>query len=300
MTVGVIGYISRDIVIKKYYNSIAQRIGGKAYYSGITLSNIGIPTIILIHVDKNSQDLLDKLKKQNIELYNFVSKKTPAYKNIYLNKNLDSRIWKANLDNFQYSPDMINSSLLPKLSKCKYIHLCPTTLQEMNLDFIKFLKENTSTKLTADLDDILVKKISEKDGTLIKPQSKKVIEKILPHFEIIVIAEEDKHFICDGSDEDLLRYIASKNVNEVILLKSSRGALIYSKKKNKLYKIPAIKPRKLVDTTGIGDTFTAAYIGARSSGEKIQDAGNFAAKVASIKLESYGAISRKIKISEFK
>lgn len=292
MEIGIIGYVSRDIVTKEKYNSRIEKIGGKAYYSGIAMSNMGVPSVIAIHVDKNSQDFVREMQKPNIDLHVFYSKKTPEYENYYPEKDLNIRQWKAMLDKFEYSVTMAND-MLDKLIKCGYILIYPTRPKEISPKFIEFIKENTSAKLVTDL-DFWCKEVL--DNGVIKEQEKEFIDKILSYFDIIFVAEEDKARIVNGNEEHILKYIAEKGPSEVIITKGSKGALIYSKEERKFYKINAVKPKKLVDTTGAGDTFIAAYVVARSKKKGIKKAGEFAAKVASEMLQYSGALSHKINI----
>ncbi|MDP9047526.1 MAG: PfkB family carbohydrate kinase, partial [Bacteroidota bacterium] len=54
------------------------------------------------------------------------------------------------------------------------------------------------------------------------------------------------------------------------------------------YTIPAYPPRQLVDATGCGDTYMAGYLYRRAKGAGIQQAGEFAAAMAGLKMESPG------------
>jgi len=54
------------------------------------------------------------------------------------------------------------------------------------------------------------------------------------------------------------------------------------------YDIPAFRPAAEVDATGCGDTYMAGYLYQRVKGAGIQQAGEFGAAMASLKMESYG------------
>ena len=64
------------------------------------------------------------------------------------------------------------------------------------------------------------------------------------------------------------------------------GSVIYAG--GKAYDIPAYKPKKLVDATGCGDTFSTGYLWCRAQGMGIEEAGKFAAAMCSLKLQHSG------------
>ena len=47
MPIAIFGYISRDTVHTESDGKKVSKIGGKAYYSGVCLANLGEPTSIL-------------------------------------------------------------------------------------------------------------------------------------------------------------------------------------------------------------------------------------------------------------
>ena len=77
-------------------------------------------------------------------------------------------------------------------------------------------------------------------------------------------------------------------VGEVLLTLGDLGSYIYRRKEDSTTRIEAFPPRKLVDATGCGDTYTMAYVYRRTQGASVPEAGRFAAAVASLKLEHSG------------
>ena len=59
------------------------------------------------------------------------------------------------------------------------------------------------------------------------------------------------------------------------------GSLIFDGKD--FYRIPAYKPKEVVDATGCGDTYTIGYLYQRVSGAGIEEAGLFAAAMSTLK-----------------
>ncbi|MDR1380247.1 MAG: PfkB family carbohydrate kinase [Tannerella sp.] len=78
------------------------------------------------------------------------------------------------------------------------------------------------------------------------------------------------------------------SVKEVILTFGGMGSLIYDG--DRFYRIPAYKPRNVVDATGCGDTYMAGYLYKRVKGASIEEAGNFAAALSTLKIEHSGPV----------
>ena len=80
--------------------------------------------------------------------------------------------------------------------------------------------------------------------------------------------------------------IASWGVKDVVITLGSGGSLIYADQT--FYEIPAYPPRKLVDATGCGDTYSAGYLYCRAQGLSYAESGKFAAAMCTRKLEATG------------
>ncbi len=75
-------------------------------------------------------------------------------------------------------------------------------------------------------------------------------------------------------------------VKEVLITLGSMGSVIYDGKS--FYRIPAYIPSEVIDATGCGDTYLTGYLYQRAKGADIQSAGEFAAAMATIKIEASG------------
>ena len=75
------------------------------------------------------------------------------------------------------------------------------------------------------------------------------------------------------------------NINEIIVTNGSKGSRVLADKE---YKIPAVECDNIVDSTGCGDTYAAAYISKKLITNSILKSANFASKIASDKLRFFG------------
>lgn len=94
-----------------------------------------------------------------------------------------------------------------------------------------------------------------------------------------------------AADDEVLaaaRALQRQGVHEVLVKLGSRGAMLLTREGSPL--VQHIFPAKVVDTTGAGDCFTAAFVVARMEGRRPADCLRFAAAAAAICVQKKGAI----------
>jgi sugar/nucleoside kinase (ribokinase family) len=80
-------------------------------------------------------------------------------------------------------------------------------------------------------------------------------------------------------------------VKEVVITLGSKGSVVYFE--DVFYDIRAYKATEVVDATGCGDTYMAGYLYQRIKGSSVQYAGEFAAAMATLKIQSSGPFTGK-------
>lgn len=280
MTFAIFSYLSRDLVT--IVDQSSQKIGGKAYYSALALASLGAEITAFIRTDENSANLLAQFQHPNLTIFNFKTKQTPRYENFFEDYSLNKRIFKGIVDDFQFTPELLTEEMKSSLEKCSYIILSPASPWEMELSFLQYLKTNYSAKLCADLDFFL--KHADAEGK-IHPSNLDYVHSVLSFLDLAMVSREDLSLLGIKENQDLSSFTEKYNL-ELILTKGSEGAEIFTE--GKRYLIPAVKPQRLVDATGAGDTFLGAYLFYRQNHDA-ESSGYFAAKVTSQKLGSKGA-----------
>jgi len=86
------------------------------------------------------------------------------------------------------------------------------------------------------------------------------------------------------------RMLYDWGVKEVLMTFGSMGSVIYDGES--YHKIPAYVPNAVVDPTGCGDTYIIGYLYQRLKGASIDEAGRFAAAMATIKIEALGPFNK--------
>ena len=79
----------------------------------------------------------------------------------------------------------------------------------------------------------------------------------------------------------------------MIITRGDRGAVIYSQiiaENKNIHDIPSFPPEEIVDPTGLGDTFMAAYAVKKLETPDPVECGRFAAHISSLKMGQKGAL----------
>ena len=117
--------------------------------------------------------------------------------------------------------------------------------------------------------------------------------RLLKHTAILKVNEWECQTLTGITDPFVAaEQIHAWGVREVIITLGGGGSIIYAE--GKFYETPAYAPRKLVDATGCGDTYSAGYLYARAKGMSYEESGRFAAAMCTLKLEHTGPFDRTI------
>ena len=117
--------------------------------------------------------------------------------------------------------------------------------------------------------------------------------RLLKHTAILKVNEWECHTLTNITDPfEAAEQIHDWGVREVIITLGGGGSIIYAEER--FYETPAFPPKRLVDATGCGDTYSAGYLYARARGMDYEKSGRFAAAMCTLKLEHTGPFSHTI------
>ncbi len=268
----VIGHITKDIV--KIKNVEKEMPGGVVYYSSIGLNNLGSNVSIITKVAEKDKDLLNDLIKNNIRIFYKKSQKTTVFENIYP-ENLDFRVQNVKSVAGPFSAKDISKT------SAKIFHPGPLTKKDIPIEILKLLSKRA--KISLDVQGFL-RKIEKGRVKSVDWEEK---DEGLAYVNILKADETEAKILSreDNIEEAAVR-LSTYGIDEIIITCGKKGSLIYSK--GKFYPIPSFPVKKLVDTTGCGDTYMAGYIYKRLKSSDIGESGRFAAAMASLKLEKSG------------
>ena len=123
------------------------------------------------------------------------------------------------------------------------------------------------------------------------PENARRVAKFLKY--LFMDEKEIKYAAQKETINEAAKYFLNLGTGMVIVTQGSRGSMVFTKDKE--YKIPAFKPKKMMDTTGAGDTYLAGFIFATQLFDDIQKQGKFAAMVATMGIEKDGAFTGNLK-----
>ncbi len=276
----LIGPITEDTIIKN--NSTYKSIGGAVYYQSSALECLGINTRVIITLSKSDEELL-KVFSKNIEIFPIFKDKTIKFQNIYPDNDPNHRIQKAYIWHNPIEIKNIASLDLKNSNAILLGPLCPYDIPFETIEYLSTLKIPLYLGAQGYLRHL--------KGCRIVLRPWKGFQKYLKFVNILFIDENEAKTILGAqlSLKEVAKILASFGPEEVIITQGSNGSIIYSKKLDKIYKIPAFSPEKTEDPTGLGDTYMAAYAARKLEIEDPEKCGIFAAAASVIKIENKGA-----------
>jgi hypothetical protein len=272
----LIGPVTQDTIIKGSLNY--KSAGGPVFYQSSVLSNLKINTRALITISRNDEYLL-KAFPSSVDIIPFYVNETIKFQNIYPDNDPNHRIQKAKIPQnpIKNISNHINDSDILLLGP-----LCPYDIPFKTIEELSKLKTPIYLGAQGYLRHINGNRI------VLKPWSG--FKKFLKHIDILFMDENESSIIL-GKRYSLgktARILTSFGPEEVIITCGSHGSFIYSAKLDKSYIIPAFKPQKIEDPTGLGDTYMAAYAACKLETEDPKKCGLFAAAASALKLENKG------------
>lgn len=267
-----IGHITKDKVINnkgEFYMA-----GGTAYYFANALQKLPVKFNLITAVGKTEAAVVADLHNKNISVKAIPSAHSVFFENIYTD-NQDHRTQRV----LQKATPFTTAAIAD--IDARIFHLGPLLADDISLDIIKSLYGRGIISLDV-------------QGFLREVQSQNVIavdwldkKEALKHISILKANEFELEVLTGCADiEEGAKVLYNWGVKEAVITLGSKGSVIYAD--STFYHIPAYVPTNIVDATGCGDTYMAGYLYQRVKGANIQYAGEFAAAMASLKIEATG------------
>lgn len=268
-----IGHITNDKVVTP--QSVNYMPGGTAWYFSCALSRMPVNYLLITALADAENRYVETLRQKGVQVRVQPSRHTVFFENIY-GENPDERE-----QNVLQTADAFTEEAL-RQAEARIFHLGPLLAQDIPVELIRVLAARGQVSLDV-------------QGYLRRLEKGKVLRcgwpgraEALRHVSILKadVGELQALTGCIGVEEGA-RQIAAIGVKEVVVTDGSSGSVIYSE--DRFYDIPAYPPANIVDATGCGDTYMAGYLCRRSMGDDIQQAGEFAAAMAGLKIAASGA-----------
>lgn len=271
MTLVVIGPVTQDLIITK--DNKQSKTGGPVYFQSFVFEEFFKDYLIIT----NCSDASLRNDFPNPDKVKLIKKEcTHYFINEYPN-NDDFRIQYSNFANIPITANDL-SSILPNDIDAFIIN--PLNAYDFSKDVIDYLK-SFDVPIFMSLQGFLrypFKKIDEDNYSLSLRLTPEVTD-LICDIEGLFLDESEAEILFENFD------FKDFNINEIVITNGSKGSRVLADKE---YKIPAVKCDDVVDSTGCGDTYVAAYISKKLITNSILKSANFASKIASDKLRFFG------------
>lgn len=268
MTLVVVGPVTKDLIVKGSEKS--QKIGGATYFQSFVFEKFYEDYIAVVNCSDESlvNDFpnLDKVKVIKKNDTHFFINKYPFENNLDIREQFsnfaDISILKSDLENILEDIDV------------EGFVINPLNRYDFPPETIEYLKGFNVPIFLSIQGFLRVPDVRVNENYTIRLSRFDGLSEILSGINAIFMDEAEAKFIG-----------VCYNVDEMVVTDGSNGSRIICSDE---IKIDAVKCEDVVDTTGCGDTYMAAYISQRLNGGSIKDSGIFASKISAEKLKKLG------------
>ena len=269
-----IGHITRDKIITP--EKTVFMAGGTSFYMSRGISRLPrrVSYQLVTKVGEGHRGEVAKIKALGIDTICLPSRHTVYFENSY-GADSNNRTQRVLAKADAFTVDDVSSL------DAKVFHLGSLLADDFPPEVVECLAEKG--RVSIDVQGYLREVI----GQDVRATAFRDRDRILACTGILKLNEHEMRVIADSDDaRTVARDIAARGVSEVVITLGSYGSVIYAG--GSFYDIPAYRPRRVVDTTGCGDTFSTGYLYCRSLGASPDEAGRYAAAMCTLKLEHSG------------
>lgn len=272
----LIGHVTKDI--NRFNNRASNEIpGGTVYYAGMAMQSLGLETAVISKAAKKDADeIMAKLQRIGVRTYCSATAATTVFENDYRGDGLEFRDQRV-----RSVASAFDRHDLREL-RAKFIYLGPLTNGEMSVGFLKAASRRRG-RVFLDVQGFL-RRIEHGQVRMVDWRDKR---EGLDHVDILKVNLPEAKILSGEDDvERAARAISDLGPREVVVTLGGEGSLLLAS--GRVYRVPAFRPRTIVDPTGCGDSYSAGYIFCRLQSDDAEAAGRFGAAVATLKLQRYG------------
>jgi len=267
MTLVVIGPVTQDVI--RIGGEESRKIGGATYFQSFVFEKFHEDYLAIVNCSDESlvNGFPDLDKVRVIEKDN-----THFFVNDYPFKdNLDVREQFSNFADITILPSDLKRVLPDEIDG---FVVNPINRNDFPRETIDYLKSFDVPMFLSVQGFLRLPNEQVNENYTIKLSNFDELEDILSGVSAIFMDEAEANII--GVDHD---------VDEIIITDGSNGSRILNDGE---VKVDAVKCDNVVDTTGCGDTYMAAYVSQKLLLKSPEDAGNFASIVAGEKIKIFG------------
>lgn len=268
-----VGHITLDKVVTP--KNTVHMPGGTSFYFSHAIRNLkDINYTLVTAIAESEMAVANDLQSKGIDVKVMPSKHSVYFENIY-GENQDNRTQRVLAKADPFTVDYLEDI------DARIYHLGSLLADDFSLDVIRFLSQKGLVSVDS---QGYLREVREQNVYAVDWTEKKEALKYI-HF---LKANEHEMEVLTGYDDVAMaaKQLYDWGVKEVLITLGSMGSVIYDG--NTFHKIPAYKPKEVVDATGCGDTYMTGYLYKRAKGAEIEEAGRFAAAMSTLKIECLG------------
>lgn len=267
MTLVVIGPVTKDLIV--IGDEKSQKVGGATYYQSFVFDRFYSDYMAIVNCSDEAlvSDFPDLAKVR-------VIKKDDTH--FFINKypfkdNLDIRQQLSNFADIPILPTDLEG-ILP--DKIEGFVINPLNRHDFPLETLEYLKGFDVPIFLSIQGFLRLPDRQVNENYAIKLDNFDILPNILSYVDAIFLDESEANLI----GEDV-------HVDEMVITNGSQGSRIVGASETRIDAVPC---DNVVDTTGCGDTYMAAYISKRLLENSVKKSGDFASKIAAEKLKNFG------------
>ena len=268
-----VGHITLDKVVTP--KNTVHMPGGTSFYFSHAIRNLkDINYTLVTAIAESEMAVANDLQSKGIDVKVMPSKHSVYFENIY-GENQDNRTQRVLAKADPFTVDYLEDI------DARIYHLGSLLADDFSLDVIRFLSQKGLVSVDS---QGYLREVREQNVYAVDWTEKKEALKYI-HF---LKANEHEMEVLTGYDDVAMaaKQLYDWGVKEVLITLGSMGSVIYDG--TTFHKIPAYKPKEVVDATGCGDTYMTGYLYKRAKGAGIEESGRFAAAMSTLKIECMG------------
>ena len=272
-----IGHITLDKIVtpdNEFYQN-----GGTAYYFAYGMNRLpkDVSFQLVTSIAPKDFGAVEQMRREGIDVVAFESRDTVFFENRY------GRDKNARTQRVLAKSDAFTTEQMEGL-EARVFHLGSLLSDDFSPEVVECLANKG--KVSIDVQGYLREVRGEQVVAVDWPEKRRVLEMT----DMLKLNEYEMEVVTGEKDpRRVARVVNGWGVREVVVTFGSYGSLIYAD--GKYYDIPAYEPKKNVDVTGCGDTFSTGYLYCRAKGMDCDEAGRFAAAMCTLKIEHPGPFS---------
>ena len=296
----IMGHLCLDIVHYEETNKLKERtikekneektlfLGGPPAYAGLTTVKLGASVGIVSVVGKDfPEEYLHFLASKNIDISGVNKRGDHSTKFVHKYTRNGERFSKL----ITKAAEINKKDIPEKYLKARSFLISPV-IHEISPNFISWLRETVGKRPLIGVDPQGFLRMINPDGTIYLEYGIDFNE-IMRYVDILSPSEEEAYAIATikrNNLDQLIKFYKNKEKGIFLITRGPKGSIVIDikEKKKTVFKIPPCKPKKIVDTTGAGDAFLAAFIVKHLWSEDVLQSARFASAATSFLIEEKG------------